>query len=82
MFSTSALLSAFLGLLARWLSTVTVQEVDRLRAEAAQREIGAGRQAQGSELVAQAQEARARAAVEVATDGPDDPADILPETKA
>ena len=82
MVSASALLSALLSLLARTFSNVIVQEIDSLRAAEAQREVGAANRAATSTATAEAQEARARAAAEAAADGPDNPEDLLPETKA
>lgn len=79
MFTLSGLLSALLGLLARTFSDVIVREVDSLRAAETQRELGASQQARQSTLVAEAQEARARAAGDAAADGEDDLRDILKE---
>lgn len=79
MFSLSALLSTLLGLLARTFSDAIVKEVDRLRHDQDQRDLGAAQQANASTLVAEAQEARARAVADAAADQPDDPADLFPE---
>ncbi|WCS27208.1 peptidoglycan-binding protein [Methylobacterium sp. NMS14P] len=80
MFSLSALLSTLLGLLARMFSDAVVKEVDSLRHDQDQRDLGAAQQANASTLVAEAQEARARAAADAAADGADNPDDLLPET--
>lgn len=79
MLSLAALWSALLDLLARAFSDAIVKEVDSLRHDQDQRDLGAAQQAQQSSLVAEAQEARARAAADAAADGPDDDRDILPE---
>lgn len=79
MFSLSALLSTLLGLLARTFSDAIVKEVDSLRHDQDQRDLGAAQQANASTAAAEAQEAAARAAGDAATDGPDDDRDILPE---
>jgi len=79
-FNFSALLSTLLGLLARTFSDAIVKEVDSLRHDQDQRDLGAAQQANTSTLVAEAQEARARAAADAAADSPDDDRDILPET--
>ncbi|GAN52637.1 peptidoglycan-binding protein [Methylobacterium radiotolerans] len=81
MFSLSALLSTLLGLLARTFSDAIVKEVDSLRHDQDQRDLGAAQQANASTLVAEAQEARARAAADAAADGEDDPADVFPEAR-
>ncbi|BAQ49523.1 MULTISPECIES: hypothetical protein [Methylobacterium] len=75
MFSASALLSAFLSLLARTFSNVIVQEIDGLRAAEAQREVGAARQASASRAEAERQEAVAKAAGDAAAAATEDPAD-------
>lgn len=79
MFSLSALLSTLLGLLARTFSDAIVKEVDSLRHDQNQRDLGAAQQANASTLVAEAQEARARAAADAAADSADNPDDLLPE---
>lgn len=79
MFSLSALLSTLLGLLARTFSDAIVKEVDSLRHDQDQRDLGAAQQANASTAAAEAQESRARAAADAAADGPDDDRDILPE---
>ncbi|WP_267422472.1 peptidoglycan-binding protein [Methylobacterium sp. GC_Met_2] len=81
MFSFSALLSALLGLLARTFSDVIVKEVDSLRHDQDQRDLGAARQANVSTAAAEVAEARAQAAGDAAADEPDDDRDILPEAK-
>jgi len=79
MFSLSALLSALLGLLARTFSDAIVKEVDSLRHDQDQRDLGAAAQANASTAAAEAQEAKALAAGDAAVDGLDNPADLLPE---
>ena len=76
MFSLPALLSALLGLLARTFSDVIVKEVDSLRHDQDQRDLGAARQANASTAAAEAAEAKARAAGDAAADGLDDPRDL------
>lgn len=79
MFSFSALLSTLLGLLARTFADVIVKEVDSLRHDQDQRNLGAAQQANVSTAAAEAQEAKARSAGAAAEDGEDDPRDIFPE---
>jgi hypothetical protein len=78
-FSLSALLSTLLGLLARTFSDAIVKEVDSLRHDQDQRDLGAAQQTNASMLVAEAQEARARVSADATADGLDDDRDILPE---
>ena len=72
-------LSSLAGYVVSFLVKLALGYLQDRRAEQAQRDLGAARQAQQSTLVAEAQEARARAAGAAAEDGPDDPRDILPE---
>ncbi|QGY06133.1 peptidoglycan-binding protein [Methylobacterium mesophilicum SR1.6/6] len=73
------MLSALLGLLARTFSDVIVKEVDSLRHDQDQRDLGASRQANASTAAAEAAEAKARAAGDAAADNDDDPRDLRPE---
>lgn len=77
MLTLGGLWSALASLFVRWLTNAAVTEIDHLRANEAQRELGAAQQAAQSTLVAEAQEARARAAGDAAADGDDDPRDLL-----
>lgn len=77
MFSLSALLSSLLGLLARTFSDAIVKEVDSLRHDQAQRDLGAAQQSNASTVAAETAEAKARAIGDAAADGPDDERDIL-----
>lgn len=69
----TALISFVVKLVTQWLAN--------LRAEQALRDLGATTQAAASTAAAEAQEAKARAAAKAAAEGPDNPGDLLSETK-